>query len=732
VLDAAGREVPVGMTGELAIGGDGVSRGYRNDPELTARRFRDDPAGAGGRVYLTGDLVRWRPDGTLEFAGRADRQVKVRGHRVEPAEVENVLRAHPEVADAAVVPFERAPGDLALAAYVTAAQDGAPEPGALRAHVAARLPSAMVPSAWISLPELPLTVNGKLDLEALPRPGTEHLVRQSGGGSPRGELERRVVAAFEAVLEVGQVGVEDDFFALGGHSLLAVTLFEELEKIAGRRLPLALIFEASTPRALAAAIEAPIEQGSWENLIALKPSGTRPPLFAVAAGDGNIVGFGPLARHMPEDQPFYALQPSGLDGRRPLDTGIEEMAERYLRAVREVQPHGPYLLAGRCNGATVAYEMAQRLRAAGEEVPLLVVLDSSPPGPKPAELIPGVSYDQLMESAAVRARRAGEEVPDPTEPGGGERLFAWLREPLAPGVSRYVHEFWRSRDDLREAWPDPLGADAAELAIFAWNNAYEELAPQLLLPAESRHCRSPDGTHWDWAMAEVWELRGHRPDDPLSTSGWREFRAHLLEPAGNGLNNYLLGALQRPDLQGWLGPEPNPRVYLEWAWAHGIDAGLNHRLLPPPPVPLSSRRRLELALRPARDLGARLRSHASGRGRVSAADARRKLLDAVEWRLRRPLPGAGERTILRALEAARKARDDYRADPWPGKVVLIVSQEFEDKHTFLGWEMRAEGGVERHELPYGHVGMLREPGAATLARCLAERIDETLEMTKSN
>jgi len=727
VVDAAGRELPIGVTGELAIGGEGVARGYRNDPELTGERFREGPGGAGDRIYLTGDLVRWRPDGALEFAGRADRQVKVRGHRVEPAEVENVLRSHPQVADAAVVPFERAPGDLALAAYVVArAQDAVPEPGALRAHLAARLPSAMVPSAWIALPELPLTVNGKLDLDSLPAPGAEHVVRRGGDPTPRSDLERRVVEAFETVLEVGQVGAEDDFFALGGHSLLAVTLFEELEKIAGRRLPLALVFEASTPRALAAALEAPAQQHSWQNLVALKPGGDRPPLFVVAAGDGNIVGFGPLSRHMPEDQPLYALQPTGLDGRRPLDSGIAEMAARYLEAVREVQPHGPYLLAGRCNGATVAYEMAQLLRADGEEVALLAVLDSNPPAAKPAELISGVGYDQLMESAAVRARRSGEPVPDPTEPGGGAALFAWLREPLAPGVSRYLHEFWRSREDLRAAWPDPLGANAAELAIFAWNNAYEELSPQLLLPAESRHCRTADGTRWDWAMANAWERRGHKPENPLGPDGWEEFRAHLLEPSSDGLNNYLLGAALRPDLQQWLGDRPDGPAFLAWAWADGIDAGLDHRLLPPPPAPLPRRRRLELALRPAGEVAPRLRSYASGRGRVLAADARRRLLDKIEWHLRRPLPGAGERTILRALAAARAARDDYRADPWPGKVVLIVSQEFEDKHTYLGWEMRAEGGVERYEIPVGHVAMLREPGAASLARCLAERIDEAL------
>jgi amino acid adenylation domain-containing protein len=726
VLDPAGRETPVGMVGELAIGGDGVARGYRDDPELTAARFRPDPTTADGRVYMTGDLARWRSDGVLEFMGRVDRQVKVRGHRVEPAEVENVLRANPQVADVAVLPFDRADGDLALAAYVVAGNDGAaPGPAALRAHAAARLPGAMVPSAWIALPELPLTVNGKLDVAALPEPGAEHLVRKRDG-SPRNEHERRVVAIFERVLGVESVGVEDDFFALGGHSLLAVSLFDELERIADRRLALALIFEASTPRALAEAIEAPSKETPWESLVALKPSGERPPLFVVAAGDGNVVGFGALARNMPDDQPLYALQPTGLDGRRPLDTGIEQMANRYLRAIRAVQPRGPYLLAGRCNGATVAYEMAQRLRAAGEDVPLLVALDSNPPAPKPAELAPGVPYDLLMESAAVRARLAGETVPDPLEPGGGVRLRDWLREPLAPGVSRYLHEFWRSRDDLREAWPDPLGANAAALAVFAWNNAFEELVEGLLLPAESWHCRTPDGERWDWAMAPAWQQRGCLPRDPVSAQGWADFHAHLLEPTGDRLNQYLHGALSRADLKTTFGDPVDGPAFLEWAWAHGIEQGLNHRLLPPPPAPLSSRRRLGLALRPVRDLAPRVRNRILGRGRVFAAGARRKLLDAVEWRLRRPLPGAGERTILRALDASRAAGAAYRADPWPGEVVLIVSREFEDKHTYLAWEVRAEGGVERHQLPHGHLGMLREPGAADLARCLVARIDEAL------
>jgi amino acid adenylation domain-containing protein len=621
VLDAAGREAPIGVAGELAIGGDGVARGYRGDPELTAARFRPDPDRPGGRRYLSGDRVRRRPDGALEFLGRIDRQIKLRGVRVEPAEVEEALRSHPAVADVAVVPFERAPGDLALAAYIVAASGAAPaDPGALRAHAAARLPAAMVPTAWVPLPELPLTANGKLDRERLPTPGQEHLAARPGGARPNGELERRVVACFERVLGVGSVGAEDDFFALGGHSLLAVSLFSELERIpGGKRLPLGTIFEAPTPRQLAARLAPQAPAPRWANLVALKPQGSRPPLFVVSAGDGNIVGFAPLARRLSAEQPLYALQPSGLDGRRPLDDGIGSMAERYLAAVRDIQPHGPYLLAGRCNGATVAYEMAQRLRKDGEKVPLLAALDSDPPPAGPSELAPGVPYDPIMESALIRVQRAGDRAPDPSAPEGARRLAAWLAEPAGPGVSRYLHEAWRWRDDLQTAWPDPLGNDA--------------------------------------------------------------------------------------------------RAVAEWGWDHGArELGLTRRLLQPRPP--SEEPRAE-RVRRARVRGSRV-------ARELATEARRSAIDLLERRLDRPLPHARERIERRVVAAARRARGSYRADPWPGRVLLVTSPEFESKPTYPAWELRALGGVDRQALPVGHVEMLREPGAALLARCLEEGIERAL------
>jgi amino acid adenylation domain-containing protein len=730
VLDPAGRPVPVGVPGELWIGGDGVARGYRNDPELTVARFQADPGRPGGRRYRSGDRVRRRADGALEFLGRLDRQVKVRGVRVEPAEVEEALRAHPGLLDAAVVPFERAPDDLALAAYVVAAPGGAaPDSTALRKHATERLPTAMVPAAWVALAKLPLTTGGKLDRDRLPAPGGEHLVR-TGGGEPADDAERLVVRAFEKVLETESLSVEDDFFALGGHSLLALALFAELERTAHRRLPLATIFEAPTPRTLAARIGADAPASSWDNLVALKPQGSRPPLFVVSAGDGNLVGFAPLARHLSAEQPLYGLQPSGLDGRRPLDRGIEAMASRYLEKLREVQPRGPYLLAGRCNGATVAFEMAQRLRAAGEEVPLLAALDSDPPPAGPRELAPGVPYDAMMEGAWLRARSADEQAPDVD--GDLATLAAWLRAPVAPTVSRYLYEAWHWREDLRQAWPDPLGADRDSFAAWAWNHGVAEmaLAPALLLPAPADSCRLPDGHAWDWALAAAWEELGPDSADPLSADGWRILRQRLLEPAGDdtAVNRYLLAAWQRPDLRVAL-PEPlgaDSKALRDWAWAKGIEQGLAPDLLPPPPAPLSDQRRRELRLRPLRRRAGRAFSRASHQGRRLTREGRALAIEAVERRLSRPLPGARWRIERRVLAAARRARDTYRAQPWPGKVVLVTSTEFADKPPYAAWDLRALDGVELRPLPLGHVEMLREPGAELLARCLEECAEEAL------
>ncbi len=727
VRDAAGHPAPVGVAGELWIGGDGVARGYGNDPELSAERF---PETAGERRYRSGDRVYRDADGLLHFLGRADRQLKIRGFRVEPGEVEAVLREHPGVADAAVDAREER-GETALVAYLVAAEGAELDPAELRGHAAARLPAAMLPSAWVTMPRLPLTANGKLDRERLPAPERHHLATAATtAAAPSSDREREVVAAFEAVLGVSPVGVDDDFFALGGHSLLAVELFSRLEAIARRRLSLALVFEAPTPRGLAARIGESGRDGgeSWNPLIALKPEGSRPPLFVVSAGDGNIVGFGPLARNLSAEQPLYALQPSGLDGRRPMDAGIEAMAERYLAAIRTVRPHGPYLLAGRCNGATVVYEMAQRLREEGEEVPLLVSLDSYPPPNGPYE-IAGVTFDDVMEVATLRAERAGQPAPDPAEPGGEERLLAWLREPLAPGVSRYLHEFAQARPDLQAAMPDPLGADAAALAWWGWEGGVPEIDPRLLLPTPTPHCRPSRRVAWDLGIDRFWRSRGCLPADPVSGPGWAELAALLREPRGGGLNAYLLATRESHPTLVEAFPDPegaSAAGLLAWAWSDGLEIGLNASLLPPPATPLPRRRRAELAWREARELGGRGGRRALAAARERGESAYVGAVNALERRLDRRLPDARHRTEVDVLAAARNARASYRARPWPGRVTVFTSNDMGLRPFFEVWEARALDGVEKLPLDVDHVGMLREPAVAELAAGLEDCVERAL------
>lgn len=259
VLDSSLKPVPVGVPGELYLAGECVARGYLGRPGLTSQRFVADPYGPpGSRLYRSGDLARWRPDGSLEFFGRADDQVKIRGVRVEPGEVAVVLTEHPRVGQAAVIARPAPSGGLRLVAYVTAAPGGAvPEAAELRAHLAAVLPSAMVPGAFVMLDTLPLTANGKLDRRALPEPEAD---AHRPAAPPRTDLEKQVCALFEQVLGVTGVGLDDDFFELGGHSLLAAKLANRIRATLGVELTLRTLFTTPTVGALAGALrEAPAD-----------------------------------------------------------------------------------------------------------------------------------------------------------------------------------------------------------------------------------------------------------------------------------------------------------------------------------------------------------------------------------------------------------------------------------------------------------------------------------------
>jgi acyl carrier protein len=251
VLDARGEPVPVGVVGEIHIGGVPVGPGYHRRPALTAERFVIDPFAAepGARMYRTGDLGRFLADGTIEVRGRNDAQVKVRGFRVEPGEIEARLAAHPAVRDVAVGARVEAPGDTRLVAYYVAAEGGV-EADALRAHVAAELPEYMVPAAWVRLDALPVNPNGKLDRRALPEPGREAFARREYE-APSDEIEEALAEIWSEVLEVERVGRWDQFFELGGHSLLAVQVVSRVRQALGVELPLSAVFEHPVFAALA-------------------------------------------------------------------------------------------------------------------------------------------------------------------------------------------------------------------------------------------------------------------------------------------------------------------------------------------------------------------------------------------------------------------------------------------------------------------------------------------------
>jgi amino acid adenylation domain-containing protein len=381
VLDQDRRPVPIGVAGELYIGGEGVARGYLHQPELTAQKFVPDPFGAepGAHLYRTGDRVRWLNSGVLEFIGRFDRQVKIRGFRIELEEVETALVRHPAVKEAVVVVHPTEDDERRLTAYIGAG--GPPPPvGELRAHLQRSLPDHMIPAAFVLLDALPLNANGKVDRAALPPPDDRAAAAARTFAPPRDELEQRLVGIWERVLDVRPVGIHDNFFELGGHSLAGVRLFAGIEQEFGRTLPLASLFAGPTIAELAQRLQprAPVPVAG--SLVTLQAGGTRTPLFFVhGAGAGNLWMYANLVPHLGSDQPVYAFEsrPGGEDGE---PTRIEDMAARYVREMRAVQPHGPYLLSGYCFGGNVAYEMACQLEAAGEPIGLLVLLDSAPPG----------------------------------------------------------------------------------------------------------------------------------------------------------------------------------------------------------------------------------------------------------------------------------------------------------------------------------------------------------------
>jgi len=416
LLDPHLEPVPLGVPGEICIGGVQVGRGYLNRPELTTTRFVPDPFRnvPGGRLYRTGDLGRRRPDGTIEFLGRLDDQVNFRGYRVEPEEIASVLQQHAEVDQAAVVLQENQPGAKRLVAYVVPATgadvdasedsgalqkrraagdgedgDGKPRTGdrlaelsrrlapRLRTHLQGRLPSHMIPSAFVLMDGLPRTVQGKLDRRSLPPPPSGRPDWSAGYVAPRDEHEAIVARVWEELLGVKPVGAADNFFDLGGHSMLAVRVMAEIERRTGRRLRLASLFQQATVEHLARLLREPETCDPESSLVPLQPEGHGRPFFCVHPAGGTVFCYRQLAEQLGRERPFYGLQAVGIDGLREPHDRVEEMGAHYVAAIRTVQPKGPYLMGGWSLGGNLAFETARQLVEQGEEVGLLALFDTA-------------------------------------------------------------------------------------------------------------------------------------------------------------------------------------------------------------------------------------------------------------------------------------------------------------------------------------------------------------------
>ncbi len=406
ILDEHDRPVPIGVAGEICIGGVAVARGYFGNPELTARRFVPDSfAEPGARLYRTGDVGRWLSGGNVEFLGRNDDQVKIRGCRIELAEIEAQLRCHERVKEAVVLARQDPSRGPFLTAYFTVTAQDAAAIATLRTYLSQRLPEYMVPAAFVALDSIPLMPNGKVDRRALPAPGADGYCRHSYE-PPRDEIERTLAQIWEKLLGVAQVGRHDSFFDLGGHSLLALRCIEQARS-RGIRLSLTCLFEQPTIASLAACSRLGHEQLP-SCVVVIREGELREGLFFVHDVSGDPAAYSALAALLPARYTLYGLQAADLDSNEQLS--IAAMAARYVRAVRHVQPRGPYRIAGWSIGGLIAQEMACQLEAVCDELVFVGLIDSYPRGGAPCQTgqhedADGPSLpDADSETAAMRRR----------------------------------------------------------------------------------------------------------------------------------------------------------------------------------------------------------------------------------------------------------------------------------------------------------------------------------------
>ncbi|HET9913458.1 MAG TPA: amino acid adenylation domain-containing protein [Anaerolineales bacterium] len=380
ILTANQQLAGVGELGEIHVRSPHLARGYLHDDALTQEKFIINPFtnAVGDRLYKSGDLGRFLPDGKVEFLGRKDTQVKIRGFRIELGEIENTLNEHPAVRQAVIDVWTPGNDDKRLVAYVVPRQQDYQKANELQEYLREHLPAHMIPSNIMFLPAIPITPNGKINRAALPRPGSNERGLDQEQINARNDIEKELVRIWQDLLHTRKIGVKDNFFELGGHSLMAVHMFTRIAEKFNTNLPLSTLFQEATIEHLARVIHRSAEPVAWSSLIEIEPAGDHPPFFCIHGITGDVLWFRDLAKALAPDYPFYGLQARGLDGIQEPFSQVEAMAAFYIEEMRLRQPKGPYFLGGASLGGTVALEIAQQLLRQGEEVALLAIFDHFP------------------------------------------------------------------------------------------------------------------------------------------------------------------------------------------------------------------------------------------------------------------------------------------------------------------------------------------------------------------
>jgi amino acid adenylation domain-containing protein len=520
VLDSELQPVAIGEPGELHVGGPGVAQGYLNHPELTEAKFIPDPFSqeTDARLYKTGDMVRYLPDGNIEFQGRIDFQVKIRGFRVELGEIEAALEKHPGVAQAVVTALEMN-GEKRLAGYIVALPN-AVTASDLRRHLKASLPEYMVPSEFVFLKSFPLTPNGKVDRRALPAPEPIKPGDAESFVAARDEFEASMVRLWEQVLGKKPIGVRDNFFELGGHSLLAVRLTNRIEKQFGKTISITALIQAPTVESLVLLLKE--ENPAWSPLVPLHSGGSKPTFFFVHGLGGTVMRFHELAKHMVPDQPFLCFQAQGMDGKLPCLDRVEDMAALYLEHLCAAQPAGPYFLGGYSFGGLVALEMARRLLAEQEEISMLMLVDTYLPTPHEGRSLLGkffgLSTEQKLAYVKKRATRYGRGIRRRIDALTLPPAIKAVREACAVAELRYKPQVYAGRvvlfrasekalrglDDQQSGW-SKYAAGGIEVHEIDGDHGNILNEPQVRqLAAEMRAC-----------------LENAQPEHSMRPGGWR-------------------------------------------------------------------------------------------------------------------------------------------------------------------------------------------------------------------